>query len=215
MWDFLFQTHQFPFTAAMLLVLLIGLTQVIGLLAGVDLFSILEDVLPVGDGGMDGVESVGFFHAVFGWLELRKVPLLVSIVIFLSAFGAVGLALQQILQGSIGYSLHSLVAVPVVALAAVFPTRLGNRVVARIFPRETTYAVSSETFIGLVATITIGTATYERAAEARLKGPLGRTHYIMVYADIEGASFAQGEQVLLVGRRGSEFTAIQPDNPNF
>ncbi len=215
MLEFLFQTHQLPFTIALILVFLIGVVQVIGLLGGLDMFSILEDILPdVGD-GVDGLESVGVVESVFGWLELRKVPLLVSVVIFLCSLGTIGLILQQTLQAWISYSLHSVIALPLVTVISVFPTKLGNRLVARIFPRETTYAISSDSFIGLVATLTIGTATCERPAEARLKGPLGRTHYIMVYSDLEGVSFSQGDQVLLVGRRGHDFTAIRPNNPNF
>lgn len=217
MWEFLIETHQLPFTAAYALVLVIGLIQIIGLIGGLDLFGVLEDIIPGldSDAGLEGLESVGFFDSVFGWLELRRVPLLVSVVLFLTVFGTLGLGLQQLCRDFIGMSLHSLVAVPVIVVPSVLITKYGNRVIGKIVPRETTAAVSSDTFVGRVATITIGIATHERPAEAKLIDALGKTHYIMVYSDLEETQFSQGEQVLVVERKGNKFSAIKPDNPHF
>lgn len=217
MWEFLTDAHQLPFTAAYALVLIIGLIQIIGLLGGLDLFGVLEDVIPGldSDAGLEGIESVGFLESIFGWLELRKVPLLVSMVLFLTVFGSLGVGLQQVCRDMLDMSLHSLLAVPLVAVSSVMITKYGNRIIGKVVPRETTSAVSSDTFVGRIATITIGTATYERAAEARLVDAVGKTQYIMVYADIEGEQFSAGEQVLVVGRRGNQFAAIKPDNPHF
>ncbi|MFP4283440.1 MAG: OB-fold-containig protein, partial [Opitutales bacterium] len=131
-----------------------------------------------------------------------------SFAVFLFAFGAVGL-LGQYALAEAGLSLLPLaLASPLAFLLALPLVRWSNTGLARILPRDESAAVSDETFIGRVATITIGRVTSERQSEARLTGPKGRVHYIQVVADDEGAAFQQGDEVLVVGRRGTLFTVI-------
>ena len=75
-------------------------------------------------------------------------------------------------------------------------------------PQEKTLSASADSFVGRLAIITLGTATPEKQAEAKLRGPKGRTHYIQVVADGDGAAFPQGSTVLVAARRGHLFAVI-------
>ena len=215
--EFILHPSNLFFSGAVALFFLIGLIQILALFAGLDLAEGVDGFLPEADfeaPGVDGLEAAGLLDALFGWLELRKVPVLISLVLFLLFFGFIGLNLQGAFL-SIGLGpLPGWLVIPPVFIASLFPLKYSHRFIARIFPREQTYAISEDAFIGRLATITIGEATPDKAAEARLTGPLGRTHYIMVFADQEGATLTSGTEVLLVGRRESHFTGILNPNRN-
>ena len=85
---------------------------------------------------------------------------------------------------------------------------------ARIIPKDETEAVSEKSFVGCVATITIGTASKGKPAQAKLRDRLGNTHYVMVEPDIDGQFFETGSEVLIVMQTGSVFTAIANSNPS-
>jgi hypothetical protein len=77
-----------------------------------------------------------------------------------------------------------------------------------ILPRDETESVSSDSFLGLEAQITVGTARTGRPAEARVRDKWGKTHYVMVEPDNAGSEFATGQNVLLIGRRDHIFRAV-------
>ncbi len=209
MWDFLTSPANALFTGSLVLLVVLFLFQLGGLLSGLELTSWFDSVTPdLPEADVSGNASGGFIGQALGILHLGRVPLLVSFAVFLFAFGAVGL-LGQYALAEAGLSLLPLaLASPLAFLLALPLVRWSNTGLARILPRDESAAVSDETFIGRVATITIGRVTSERQSEARLTGPKGRVHYIQVVADDEGAAFQQGDEVLVVGRRGTLFTVI-------
>jgi len=151
----------------------------------------------------------------FGWLNLGRVPFIVSLIAFLFLFSFVGFKLQALIAWfADGHSLPAYAAAPVAFIVSLLPLKWANAILGRILPHDETMAVSRDTYIGRVAVITIGECTYDRAAEVKLRGPLGRTHYVMAIADVEDGSFKQGDTVLIVGRRGEKFTVIGVENPN-
>ncbi|GAB5559908.1 MAG: hypothetical protein SynsKO_15550 [Synoicihabitans sp.] len=208
-----------PFTAALLVMILLASINILTTLAGLEVFDFLDSLLPDLDGDLDLGDAISpdslspsFLEGMLLWLNLGRVPLIVTLNIFLFCFSALGFLMLG-MAGSIGVSdVPWLITIPIALVGSILPVKIGNGLAARIWPKDETEAVSSETFIGRVAKITIGVATHKRAAEAKLKGPLGRSHYVMVYADNETDSFPQGSAVLLVGRRDSKFTAIAVEN---
>ncbi|MBC2595270.1 DUF1449 family protein [Ruficoccus amylovorans] len=233
-----------PFAVALGLFFLIGILQTVSLLTGISLFGWLDNLLPdfeadlPGDLGLDGVEGGldGALEAdldtgadadvadspgdgswiadAFAWMNFGKVPFIISFLLFLFLFSCIGYNAQLLLtEAGIG-PWPSLLMAPLALVVAVFPLKWGNALMGRVLPRDETNAVSKNSYIGRVATITIGEATHERTAEAKLRGPLGRTHYVMVRADREGARFGQGEHVLLVAEEEGHFTCIAVNNPN-
>lgn len=212
------------FTGALLLMLMIAAIEMAGMMFGASLSSLIDNAIPdfdidadfdadIGtdidgpDGGADGAGD-GILGAVLGWLYIGKVPILILFVIFLFCFGVIGLMVQSLSQSVFGVFLPSPIAI-LPAFALTLPAlRVSAGLFVRYFPKEETYAVTRDSFIGRVASVTLGTASEGRPAEAKVKGPYGRTHYIRVLPDNAGEAFSQGSEVLLVRREGVTFYVI-------
>lgn len=216
--DLLTAGPNWVFAAALGLMLLVGVIEVLGALAGGGLSDWFDSLLPELDLDVDGDVSApelsgGFAAQVLDFLCLGRVPVLVLLVIFLAGFGLAGLIVQTIALELVGAVLSGWLVVPVALVTGLGATNVLGRGLARIMPKQETDAVSDSSFVGRIAVITLGTARPQAPAEAKLRDQHGHTHYIMVEPDRADASFEQGTQVLLVAQRGSVFTAILNPSP--
>lgn len=227
MLEFILAPENLAFTVALAVMLGIALLEGTLTLLGLGLSGLLDDLIPEslqpdldleigGDLDVDAGEvgAPSALSRLLGWMCVGRVPVLVLLVAFLTSFGLAGLFVQHTLQTVTGFLLPVWLAwVPALVLAMPF-TRLIGRGLARIVPADETSAVSSETFIGRVATITLGTASPGNPAQARLTDQHGQSHYVMVQPDQAEESFNQGTSVLLVSREGVAFNAIRNTNPS-
>jgi len=206
---FFFAAENVLFSAAICLMLLIGVLEGVGTLLGAGISHMLDSLVPDIDMDAPDVAAGGGLSGFLGWLCVGRVPLLILLVTFLTVFGIAGLVMQSVAAHALGTPLPgALVALP--AFAAALPgTRWLGSAFARFMPHEETYAVSRNSFVGRVAVLTQGRADQTLAAEARLKDAHGRTHYVRVAADVAGETFDQGEQVLLVRNDGALFRVIR------
>ena len=140
-------------------------------------------------------------------------PVIMLLVIFLTSFGLIGLALQSFLNNLTGTLLPGGIAVVPALLLAVPLVRVFGGFLGRILPKDETDAVSEDSLVGQIATLTLGTATKGSPAEAKVKDTRGTTHYIMVEPDVDGEALSAGSAVLLVRRTGAVFTAIGNPSP--
>lgn len=193
MFDQLLAPENVVFSAALLLMLLIGAVQATGLFGDIDGMDIDAD----GDAGAA--------DALLAWAGLGRVPFLMWLVLFLALFGALGLGLQQLVTGLTGGPGSSLLMVPLTAVAALPPTSVAARIVGRIFPGLETTAIDRDELIGLYAEISIGTAREGDPARATVIDRHGQVHQIMVEPDTPDQSFQTGEKLLLVKREGELF----------
>lgn len=221
MFEELLVTSALPFTASMVVLIILSTINILTALAGLTVFDFMDSWVPDFDGDVmvDDVLSTdslspGFMQGFLLWLNLGKVPMVVTLNLFLFFFAVTGFLLLSIASSMGLDALPWALTMPVAVFAAMVPVKIGNRLMSHIWPKDETAAVDSDSFIGRVATITIGVATHERAAEAKLTGPLGRPHYVMIFSDNEDESFPQGSSILVVGRRGSKFTGIAVTNDN-
>ena len=76
-------------------------------------------------------------------------------------------------------------------------------------PRDETSAISTDSFIGHTATITLGTAKTGSAAQGKFKDKYGTSHYLMLEPDNQTDEFPQGSSVLIVRKAGAVFYSIQ------
>lgn len=182
------------FSAALLLMLLIGAVQAIGLAGDID-----ADM----HGDTDG--DIGFADTLLAWAGIGRVPFLMWLVIFLALFGALGLGLQQLMTALTGGPGTNLLMVPLTAVAALPVAGGAARLVARILPGLETTAIERDELVGLFAEISIGTARVGNPARARVTDPHGQPHQIMVEPDSTDQVFQTGESVLLVKREGDIF----------
>ena len=208
----------------MALVVLLGIALLEGIstLFGAALSSVIDTMLPGIPSGPEATLSSGIEAAdadtpfalsrFFSWLRVGEVPVLMLVVIFLTAFSLIGLGLQSLTEQAIGRLLPGwLASVPTLALS--LPTlRFFGGLLKRYLPHDETEAVTLSSLTGRIATITIGTATPGRPAEARVSDGYGTTHLLMVEPDEPLGSFSAGDKVLLVKQEGAVFKVIA--NPN-
>jgi hypothetical protein len=218
---FLLSSQNLPFTVSLTLMLAIALMEGVSSLIGAGLSDMIDSVLPEMDLEVDAdidMELDADFHApgpftrLLSWLRVGQVPVLILAIVFLTAFGLLGLFCQSTALKLLGRMLPaSLASIP--ALIVTFPVvRLCGGVLAKILPKDETESVSEESFVGRVAVITLGTAAAGKPAQARLTDRHGQSHYVMVAPDLTEASFEQGTEVLIVSHQGAIYKAIE--NPS-
>lgn len=183
---FLLAAENIVFVSALILMLLIGIVQAVGL---------------AGDADFDAPDWLD-------WMGLGRVPLLVMLVLLLAAFGLIGLIGQQLAHDLTGALLPPWIAVPGAAVIALPAAGLSARVLAPVLPRDHTTAIDVDELVGESAYIVTGRATQGSPARARVEDWHGQMHYVMVEPDNPGQVFEEGERVLLVRREGDTFRAI-------
>jgi hypothetical protein len=189
--EFLMAGENVVFVSALLLMVLIGLVQVIGL--GVD-----TDV----DTDLDSHPDL------LSWLGVGRLPLLMLLVVFLTMFGIVGLIGQQAIHDTSGDLLAAWIAIPVAGLIALPLTGFAARILAKILPHDHTTAIDLDDLVGEAARIVTGRAEQGSPARARVEDRHGQAHYVMVEPNNPAESFAEGEAILIVRREGDIFRAI-------
>jgi membrane protein implicated in regulation of membrane protease activity len=189
MLEFIAAPENLPFSVALLVMLLIGLVEAVGLGAGAVHLDADADM----DGGGD----------LLGWLGVGQVPLLMLLVVFLAVFGLAGIAIQQMAG-----PLSLWIAAPAAVAAALPLTAVGARGLARIMPQDETTAVSLDSLVGRRGTITVGAARAGSPAQARVRDAYGQPHYVMVEPHDAAHPIGEGETVLLVRRDGNLFTGL-------
>ena len=193
MLDLLLAPENVIFSASLLLMLLIGAVQAIGLAGDID---------------ADVHGDIGFADTLLAWAGIGRVPFLMWLVLFLALFGALGLGLQQLMTALTGGPGTNLLMVPLTAVAALPVAGGAARLVARILPGLETTAIERDDLVGRFAEISIGTASVGNPARARVTDVHGQPHQIMVEPDSADQIFQTGESVLLVKREGDIFKAF-------
>lgn len=206
------------FSAALVLMLMIALLEGVGMLFGLGVSSLLENLLPEHDfsphaevGQIDADSALSRF---LGWLRIGQVPILMLLMIFLLCFSLLGLIAQNLLQQLTGWLAPGWLAVPLIMFLSLPLVRIGGGVLQWLMPKDETTAVTPESLIGRVAIITLGTAAYRYPAEARVKDQHGYSHYIQLEPDNSSDTFEQGSAVLLLSREGSIYRGIRNSNPH-
>ncbi len=217
---FILDSHNFPFTIALLTMIGIALLEGITTLLGFGLSSVLGHFLPDLDAQLDvDHPDVDTPHAgtslghLLGWINVGRVPLMVLLIIFLTIFALLGYTLQAIFLIIIGYMLPVLLAALVSLFLSLPWVRFLGKFLGKLMPNDETEAISEETFVGRVATITLGTATKGRPARAKFQDNYGTTHLVMVEPESIAEIFNQGDQVILLERLGGKFLAVHNTNP--
>lgn len=211
--SFLLASQNFIFTVSLVLMLAIAVLEGCATLLGAGFSEFLDSVLPELDVDVDldllGADSPPPLSRFLSWFRVGEVPALMLLVIFLTAFGLIGLFFQSIASRVTAHLLPGvMVAIPAF-LVSMPIVRLGGGLLSKVMPKDETEAVSEKSFIGSVATIVLGAASKGKPAQAKLKDTFGQTHYIMVEPDDANDVFKKGTEVILVVQEGSVFRAIR------
>jgi hypothetical protein len=202
-----FSSDLWPFALATILLLAVAATEGLALLLGSSPSHWLDNVIA-------DVDHPDGPSAALGWLHVGKVPVLVILVIFLTAFALVGFVAQFVARGAVGAFMPPLLASGIALAGGIAAVRTLGAALGRIVPKDETTAVPDASLVGRVGTIVVGTATAGRPAQARIQDAHGNTHYVMVEPEGADESFASGASVLLVRHlSGRRFQAIANPKP--
>jgi hypothetical protein len=132
---------------------------------------------------------------------------LILIILALGVFSIVGFFLQGLAHG-VGVSSPVSIAAIAAAGFSLPVIRFTSRGIARIIPRDETYAVDEADFIGHVAEVSIGPLDQGLPGRVRLKDVFGNWHSLVARASPESTPLPVGASVLLVDRDAKSFIAI-------
>ena len=191
--DFIVAPENLPFSVALLLMLMIGVVEAVGLGAGAAHLDIHADA----DGG-----------DLLGWLGVGQVPLLILLVVLLALFGMIGITLQQIVSALAGVPLAPWNAAAISFIASLPLLGVCARGLARILPRDETTAIPLDYLVGKRATVTVGAAKRGCPAQARVRDIHSQSHYVMIEPSDDEHTVSEGETVLLVRREGNIFIGL-------
>lgn len=205
--ELLLAPESWPFAVAFVLLLAIGVIEGVGLLAGASLSVWVEQLVPETLGGLA--------ESWLGWLHVGRVPVLVLLALFLTAFAAIGLACAAVVHGLLGLYPPPLLSAPLAFLGALPVVRVSGAAIGRLVPGDETSAVPLSSLVGRIAIVVNGTASFGKPAQARTRNEAGQTFYVHVEPDSEGVAFANGDAVLLISQvSGTRFYAIPNPRPD-
>ncbi|MCG8490633.1 MAG: YqiJ family protein [Sneathiellales bacterium] len=221
MFSFLTADGNFFFLVAILIVMILAVLEGVLTVIGAGLSQFFDSVFPDGigvemdadldiDASASSLSPAGFSSSLIAWLRLGKVPLIVSLVVLLVAFGLIGLLMQAVIVSLFGIMISKWIAIVPAFFASLPIMAVCNAGLSLILPKTETTAVSTETFVGRVAVITLGTAKVGEPAQAKLKDEHRKTHYVMVEPDMGVGEFTRGEKVLLTEQTEAGFRGIRP-----
>jgi len=201
--------ESWPFSVALLLVLAIALIEGMGLLVGLSLSGWADHLLP------DPATLENASDAWLGWLHVGKLPLLVLLVLLLTAFAVLGYATNALARSLLGFYPPALISGPLAFAGALPIVRVCGAALARMIPRDETSALPLDSLVGRVAVVINGTARHNYPAQARVRNDKGLTLYVHVEPDDPELAFGVGDSVLLIKQiSGSRFQAIANPRPD-
>lgn len=201
MFDLFLLDENLPFTVALAVALFIGIIEVISLLIG-GISSAFDGILPEKDIHVD-IDG-GF--SITDFLCIGRIPLLMWLVVFLVSYGLCGILFQSF------FHFDTYIAGFIIIPVALFPTRYISLLLHKILPQDFTTALHSDSFIGMKATIVVGTAHKGHPAQAKFKDMYDQTHYVMVEPEND-SNFLQGEELILTAKKNSTvFFAVKFSN---
>lgn len=207
---FLLAPENTMFSVSAAVVVIIAVLEAAGLMFGASIAGLLDGLFdgPDAEGALVAdSDGGGMLSSLLSWLRVGQVPVLVLLIAFLAGFSVIGYAIQGAIFNLTGWLMPSGIAV-IPAVVGAFPaTRWFGGLLAAILPSDQTSAVSSSSFVGCNAVVTLGTAKAGTPAQARLKDRHGQSHYVMVEPVDPQQSFHAGTEVLLTGQSGAIFHA--------
>lgn len=208
--EFLLADINIGFAIALCSVLALAILEGVGMLIGLSMMNLLDHISPVDlDIEVDADLPAGGLTPLLGWLCLNRLPLLIWLVLFLTSFGITGYTLNYVLLNNFSANLPEILTYGLSFICSLYATHYIGKPLSRLLPKNESSAISNNSFNGLIATITIGTAKQDSPAEASLTDSFNQKHYVLVTPDSETEEFNQGQQVVLVEKKESFWLAIK------
>jgi len=139
------------------------------------------------------------FGTFYDWLNAGRVPLLILLMAGLGAFSVSGLVLQ-IVASHVAAPLPTLVAALIAFLAVIPTTRAVSRAIARLLPRDESYAIDETDLIGRTGIVTLGPVEAASPGRAKVQDSFGNWHFPRVRSARPDLVIQQGVTILVVDR---------------
>lgn len=213
--EFMLQGQNLPFMVSLTIMIMIACLEGVTTMIGMGFSSMIDSFMPDFDIDADvdldhpDLSTTGILTRTFGWFRIGQVPFLIILIVFLTLFGLTGLLIQSVCLKITGHLLPGIIASGITLPVTLPLVRAITGMIGKIMPKDETEAVAEKSFIGRVAIITLGKASKNSPAQAKVKDKFGTTHYVMVEPDIEDEEFHKGDQVLIVKQTSSGYKAIQ------
>lgn len=207
--DLLLASDVRPFAVAAGIVLVLGGIEAIAMFIGFsfsDFFGGKEFDIGTKDVHADGGGD-GFFGGLFLWFNAGRLPVVVLLILTLGLFSVLGFFIQGIAHGT-GVAVPAWVAGLLSAAWTVPMVRTCSRFIARILPRDETYAVDEADFVGHVGEVSVGPLDQGLPGRVRLKDVFGNWHTVAARARADTDALPVGASVLLVERDARSFIAV-------
>lgn len=209
--NFLLLDDNLIFMVSLCLMLFIAIAEGLLTVIGLGIVGALSSFLP--DFELDTHEANGETKGIashfLSWLKVGQLPALVILVVVLTSFGVTGLLLQSALLSVASFTLPSFIAWLPAFILSLPLIRAMNSLLGKIGFKDETEVIHTNDLVGLVATVTIGTAEKGNPAEARVTDRFQTTHYVLVEPDTD-ISVQQGQTLLLIKKNGNQFIGITP-----
>lgn len=199
----------FPFTLAAMVMGGLVLVEVLSLLIGHSASGFVDSMLghdAVPDADIDATSDLSP-AGLLSWLNVGQVPFLILLILALAAFSVIGFGLQGI-AAAFGGPLPSIITVPTAVVASVPVLRVMTRALARVIPRDESYAITAEDLVGSIGEVTLGPLDTGLPGQVRVVDRHGNAHFVRARAAAGEAAMSQGERVLLVERSDTVFLAM-------
>lgn len=223
--EFFLSPSNTPFVISLAIMMAITIIEIISASLGMGLSEMVDSFLPEFDADIEvdvdadvdmGVTGAGgpgdSLVKLLAWFRVGEVPVIMLFIVFLTGFGLSGLIIQFILTSVIQITLPATLASIPAILCSFVMVRVCGGILGKYLPKDETYAVSQDSFPGMVATLTLGSAEVGKPAEAKLQDQHGQTHYILVEPDNEGEIFNRGDKTIVVSQQGAVYKVIAASN---
>lgn len=204
----------FPFTLAALVMGGLVLVELLSLLIGHSASGIVDSML-----GHDAAPDLDAPHidldvdmdwspaGLLSWLNVGRVPFLILLILGLAVFSVIGFGLQGI-AGALAAPVSAWIAVPIAFGASLPVLRVLSRGLARIIPKDETYAITAGDLVGTLGEVTLGPLDAGLPGQVRVLDRHGNAHFVRARAAQGEEPMPQGARVLLVDRADSVFLAM-------
>jgi hypothetical protein len=190
-----------PFAVAAAIMVVLGGIEVLTTLVGLSIGELFGKDIDV-----DADHHTGL-GGLFLWINAGRLPLLILIILALGLFSIIGFLLHGIAHG-LGLTMPVWIAVPVAAAGSIPLIRAASRGIARIIPRDESYAVNESDFVGHIGEVAVGPLDQGLPGRVSLKDVFGNWHSVAARASHDSNALPVGTSVLLVDRDAKSFIAI-------
>ena len=185
--------YNMPFAAALVLMGLLALLQLVGIGHA------------FGDHDIDTDGHDGLADGLLSLIGVGRVPFMIWLASFLFVFAAIGAGGQALADSLLGAPLDRWVAAAIAAVAGLPVTGVLVRPLAAILPSDESSAVGLDSLVGRRARIVTGRAAAGYPARAQVHDEFGQAHYVMVEPHEAGSEMLEGDELLLLRRENETF----------